>query len=125
LTSGIIDDIADVLKIFECSQWACLPIQITFINVFLKGAKEQDLSSLKLRDAVRKYNEEVAGWKQLQIKFMPPKDHLSQIESMNDEIAHGILQHIEDYIFVNQMVTKEELSRMGEGDMQDLVQTSH
>jgi hypothetical protein len=26
LTTGIIDDIDDLLKVFECSQWACLPI---------------------------------------------------------------------------------------------------
>lgn len=34
LTTGIIDDIDEVLKIFESSQWACLPIQIVFINIF-------------------------------------------------------------------------------------------
>lgn len=63
LTTGIIDDIEDVLKVFENNQWACLPIQITFINVYLKNIQEQDLDSLKLRDSVQKYNEEVAGWK--------------------------------------------------------------
>lgn len=26
LTTGIIDDINDLLKVFECSQWACLPV---------------------------------------------------------------------------------------------------
>ena len=31
------DDIEDVLKVFENSQWACLPIQINFINIFLKN----------------------------------------------------------------------------------------
>lgn len=37
LTTGIIDDIDDVLKAFECSQWACLPIQINFINIYQKN----------------------------------------------------------------------------------------
>jgi len=34
LTTGLIDDIDDVLKIFENSQWACLPIQVNFINIY-------------------------------------------------------------------------------------------
>ena len=37
LTTGIIDDIDDVLKVFDNNQWACLPLQITFINIYQKN----------------------------------------------------------------------------------------
>jgi hypothetical protein len=40
---------------------------------------------------------------------------------MNDDFSHSILKNVEDYLFVNQMVTKQELAHMGEGDMQDLI----
>jgi hypothetical protein len=63
-----------VLKVFENNQWACLPIQITFVNIYLRNIQEQDLDSLKLRDSVQKYNDEVAGWKQLQIRFLQRKE---------------------------------------------------
>lgn len=52
LTTGIIDDIDAVLKMFECSQWASLPLQICFINIYQKSIQEQDLDSLKLRDKI-------------------------------------------------------------------------
>lgn len=68
------DDIEEVLKIFENSQWACLPIQINFINIFQKNIQEHDLDSLKLRDSVQKYNDEVAGWKHVQIRYLEKKD---------------------------------------------------
>ena len=35
LMTGEVTDIPDVLKTLECSQWACLPIQICFI--YIKG----------------------------------------------------------------------------------------
>lgn len=73
LMTGIIDDIEELLKVFECSQWACLPIQINFINIYLRNIGEHDLDSLKLRDSVQKYNEEVAGWNQIKIKFIGRK----------------------------------------------------
>jgi len=62
LTTGLIDDIGDVLKIFESSQWACLPIQINFINIYQRNIQEQDLDSLRLREKLNKYNNEIAGW---------------------------------------------------------------
>jgi len=62
LTTGLIDDIGDVLQILDSSQWACLPIQINFINIYQRNIQEQDLDSLKLRDKLNKYNNEIAGW---------------------------------------------------------------
>lgn len=74
LTTGIIDDIEDVIKILENTQWPCMPIQINFINIFQKNIQQNDLDTLKLRSHIDKYNNEVAGWKQLQIKFIYKKD---------------------------------------------------
>ena len=65
LTTGIIDDIDDVLKSFECNQWAGLPMQIVFINIFQQNIEEDDLDTLKLIPKIDKYNNEIAGWKQL------------------------------------------------------------
>lgn len=62
---------------------------------------EQDLDSLKLRDSVQKYNEEVAGWKQIQIKFLSRKDIPTQLEKLSDDFSTGILKNIEDFLFVN------------------------
>jgi len=74
LTTGIIDDIDDVLKSFECNQWAGLPMQIVFINIFQRNIEEDDLDTLKLIPKINKYNNEIAGWKQLCIKFLARKD---------------------------------------------------
>jgi len=57
------DDIDDVIKVFENSQWACLPIQVNFINIYQKNLQKQDLDSLKLLKQIKKYNNEIAGWK--------------------------------------------------------------
>jgi len=62
LTTGLIDDIGEVLEIFESIQWACLPIQINFINIYQRNIQEQDLDTLKLRQKLNKYNNEIAGW---------------------------------------------------------------
>lgn len=48
ITTGIIDNVEDVVKLFEQSQWACLPIQINFINIFQKTIERNDLDTLKL-----------------------------------------------------------------------------
>ena len=74
LTTGLIDDIEDVLQVFDSSQWACLPIQINFINIYQRNIEEQDLDSLKLREKITKYNNEIAGWTQLQIRYLTRKD---------------------------------------------------
>lgn len=63
LTTGLMDDIDEVLKVFENSQWACLPIQVNFINIYQKNIQQQDLDSLKLLKQIKKYNNEIAGWK--------------------------------------------------------------
>lgn len=127
LLTGVIHDIEELLKVFECSQWACLPIQINFVNVYLKNMRESDLDSLKLRDSVQKYNEEVAGWNQLKIKFIKRNRIPSQISRLGEEFSNSILRNVEDYLFVNQMVTKEELKKMSliRGDSKDLVQEGH
>ena len=65
LTSGIVDDIEDVVKIFDQSQWACLPIQVNFINVFQAHLPKSELDTLMLEKQINKYNNEIAGWKQL------------------------------------------------------------
>lgn len=63
ITTGLMDDIDDVIKVFENSQWACLPIQVNFINIYQKNLQKQDLDSLKLLKQIKKYNNEIAGWK--------------------------------------------------------------
>jgi hypothetical protein len=54
-----------VLKSFECNHWAGLPMQIVFINIFQKNIEEDDLDTLRLIPKIEKYNNEIAGWKQL------------------------------------------------------------
>mgnify|MGYP004338474305 CR=1 FL=1 len=73
LTSGIVDDIDDVVKIFDQSQWACLPIQVNFVNVFQSNLPRSELDTVKLEKQINKYNNEIAGWRQLQIFFMDRK----------------------------------------------------
>lgn len=114
LTTGIIDDIDELLKVFECSQWACLPIQIVFVNIHQNNIQEHDLDSLKLRDHVQKYNEEVAGWAQLQIKFLGKKDLQGQLENLSEEVGCQILKTVEDYMFVNQIVNRDDLDKDSE-----------
>ena len=106
------DDIDELLKVFECSQWACLPIQVNFINIYQKNIQERDLDSLKLRDSIQKYNEEIAGWKQIQIKFLKSSKTHEHLEDLCEEMSIGIPKNVEDYLFVNQLITKEEQNKL-------------
>jgi len=64
------DDIDDLVKCFENSQWACLPISINFICIYQKNIKKEDLDILKLQKQITKYNHEIAGWKQLTMTIL-------------------------------------------------------
>ena len=95
------DDIDDVVKVFENSQWACLPIQVNFINIFQKNIHKDDLDSLKLLKQIKKYNNEIAGWKQLQIHFLQKKSVSEQMAQISFKLSTEICKNIEDYLFVN------------------------
>lgn len=134
LTTGLMDDIDEVLKVFENSQWACLPIQVNFINIYQKNIEPGDLDSLKLLKQIKKYNNEIAGWKQLQIHFLQKKSMTEQLARISFKLGTEICKHIEDYLFVNQLVTKSELEKLLTPDkttasklttQKDLVQMAH
>lgn len=78
-------------------------MQIVFINIFQKNIEEDDLDTLKLIPKIEKYNNEIAGWKQLQIKFLARKDLKSQYQHIGHELTSSISKNIEDYLFVNQL----------------------
>lgn len=63
MTSGRIDDIDDVIKVFENSQWASLPIQINFFCIHQEQANQKELQTKKLLKQIKKYNNEIAGWR--------------------------------------------------------------
>ena len=48
-----------------------------------------------------KYNDEVAGWKHVQIKFLEKKDLDYQIEDIIYDFSTQISKNIEDFLFVN------------------------
>jgi hypothetical protein len=101
ITTGLMDDIDDVVKVFENSQWACLPIQVNFINIYQKNIHKDDLDSLKLLKQIKKYNNEIAGWKQLQIHFLQKKSVSEQMAQISFKLSTEICKNIEDYLFVN------------------------
>ena len=112
ITSGKIDDIDYVIKELMTNQWGCLPIQVTFIQVYNKSIHTSNLSSLKLRDAIIRYNDLIAGWQQLSIKFLGSKDQLQQIEAIGSENQSMLPKTVEDYMFSNQLVTQKEIKNV-------------
>ena len=100
LMTGEVDDISEVLKTFECSQWACLPIQICFINLAEQNEGTTNHPNEKLGAIISKYNREVAGWLQVKAKSISSS---AEYESLVDELSWALPRDIEDYIFVNQL----------------------
>jgi hypothetical protein len=80
---------------------------------------------LKLRDAITKYNSLVAGWQQLEIKFVGHKDAQTHIETIGRESQCRLPKLVEDYMFGNQLVTKKEMERASEIPVKSLMQESY
>jgi len=76
---------------------------------------------------VTKYNEEVAGWKQLQIRYLQKTNLEMQLEKLSEELSISILRHVEDFLFVNQLVNKEEFKVLqnGASENKELIQMAH
>ena len=68
--------------------------------------------SLKLLKQIKKYNNEIAGWKQLQIHFLQKKSMSEQMAQISFRLSTEICKNIEDYLFVNQLVTRAELEKL-------------
>lgn len=99
------DDIDDVVRIFDQSQWACLPIQVNFVNVFQPNLPKSELDTVKLEKQINKYNNEIAGWTQLQIFFMDRKK--PDLRPLSLQLSTTITKTMEDYLFVNQLLAKD------------------
>lgn len=116
LTSGRIDDIDNVVKVFENSQWASLPIQINFFNIYQEQANFQDLQTKKLLKQIKKYNNEIAGWHQLQMHIMKKKQVNEDLADISFKLSTEMSKNIEDYLFVNQLITKADVNRLKDPD---------
>lgn len=68
LSSGLIDDLADLLKSLD-SSWDSLPIQIHVINLSGPNLNTEDLDTLRFQEQTMKLNLQLSGWLQFNVHY--------------------------------------------------------
>ena len=68
LSTGIIDDVKELVAELQSREWRRMPLQVHFISLSPDHLKEKDQDTQDLCFEVNKLNKE-AGWPQFQIHF--------------------------------------------------------
>ena len=111
LSSGLIDDLADLLKSLD-SSWDSLPIQIHVINLSGPNLNTEDLDTLRFQEQTMKLNLQLSGWLQFnvhyydRIKFKYGGDDEAieiALEQLKEQAVESIPRELEAFMFLNSL----------------------
>jgi len=106
LSTGIIDDVAELVAELRSREWKKMPLQIHFISLSPKHLQEKDQDTQGLCHEVNKLNVE-AGWPQFQIHFFDrirTKVNRSQNQALlrlKEDCVLRVPRDIESCVFAN------------------------
>lgn len=107
LSTGIIDDVKDIMRCLTESDWMRLPLQVHIISIAPSHLKENDQDSQQLLLECNRINLEKSGWPQFNIHFYDRIKTFTRgrvslaLERLRQDCVHRVTRDIESYLFRN------------------------